>query len=351
MPEAKYRLFRRASGVFYQEDNETRAQVSLRTKDKKAAQEKLRAANHAVAQPRLNLDLARVYLRAHDVEITERKWTDVMTAYTERGRDSSRERCQRAFAGHDFDHIRGLPLLSTKAEDLLKVLATGKSSVNHYLRRLVHHAEDLNWLPWSIMARKAWPRIEKPSKRGVTAAEHARIVDDEPDEEWRHYYEMLWLTGGSQTDIARLDRTNIHGEVLSYQRAKLRKDASPACCRIGPAMRALLGKLPQIGMLFPKIAAIKEKHRATHFSRRCRRLGIVGISPQSYRYGWAGRAAQAGYPQRFAQAALGHKSAAVHDAYARHAVVTVPSLEQFESANLIPFPNAKIRTNEDRAAG
>ena len=49
MPEARYRLFRRASGMFYQQDHETGVQVSLRTKDKHAAQEKLRAANESVA--------------------------------------------------------------------------------------------------------------------------------------------------------------------------------------------------------------------------------------------------------------------------------------------------------------
>ena len=60
MPESKYRLYRRSNGIYYQEDTQTKAQVSLRTKDKRAAQEKLRAANESVAQPRLNLDLARV---------------------------------------------------------------------------------------------------------------------------------------------------------------------------------------------------------------------------------------------------------------------------------------------------
>ena len=351
MPESRYRLFRRASGVYYQQDNETGAQVSLRTKVKRVAEEKLHAANHAVAQPRLNLDLARVYLRAHDAQITERTWAEVMTAYSERGRDSSRDRCRRAFAGRDFDPIRALPLIGTKAEDLLKVLASGKPSVNHYLRRLVHHAEDLNWLPWTIMARAAWPKPEKNSKRGVTAVEHARILEAEGNVERHHYYEMLWLTGGSQSDIAHLKRENVHGEVLVYRRSKLRQDAPPCCLRIGPRLHGLLAKLPEVGRLFPKIAGEKSKDRAAEFSRRCRLLNLCGISLHSYRYGWAGRAAQAGYPQRYAQAALGHKSAAVHDAYSRHAVVEVPSLEEFESAKIIPFPSTDSETKEERASG
>jgi hypothetical protein len=37
-----------------------------------------------------------------------------------------------------------------------------------------------------------------------------------------------------------------------------------------------------------------------------------------------------GYPERFAQQALGHNSKAVHYAYSKHAEVTVPSLDDWE---------------------
>jgi hypothetical protein len=37
-----------------------------------------------------------------------------------------------------------------------------------------------------------------------------------------------------------------------------------------------------------------------------------------------------GYPERFAQQALGHNSKAVHHAYPKHAEVTVPSLDDWE---------------------
>ena len=167
MPAIKYRLYRRANGIYYREDTLTKVQVSLRTKEKHAALEKLRAANESVAQPRLNLDLARIYLQAHDRDSTERTWEMVMTAYSERGRDSSRRRCRQAFSGRDFDPIRSMKIIETKAEDLLRVLHTGKSSVNHYLRRLVHHAENLGWLHWMIMApaacRKASHRVCRPA--------------------------------------------------------------------------------------------------------------------------------------------------------------------------------------------
>ena len=117
-------------------------------------------------------------------------------------------------------------------------------------------------------------------------------------------------------------------------------------------MQQLLDTLPASGYLFPKIAQQKTKDRAAEFCRRCGLLKIKGVSLHSYRYGWAGRAAQAGYPQRFAQAALGHASAAVHAAYSRHAVVTNPSLEEYEtnSPKVIPFPAGVDALAERKAA-
>ena len=47
----------------------------------------------------------------------------------------------------------------------------------------------------------------------------------------------------------------------------------------------------------------------------------------SYRYAWAEMAKQAGMPERFAQAALGHSSKAVHRAYAKGAIMEIPCLE------------------------
>ena len=54
------------------------------------------------------------------------------------------------------------------------------------------------------------------------------------------------------------------------------------------------------------------------------------MSLHSYRYAWAERALKCGYPERFAQQALGHNSKAVHHAYSKRAEVTVPSLEDWE---------------------
>jgi integrase len=59
-------------------------------------------------------------------------------------------------------------------------------------------------------------------------------------------------------------------------------------------------------------------------------LGIRSVTLHSYRYTWAGCARIVGSPERFAQEALGHNSKAVHRACAKHALMKLPSLEEYE---------------------
>jgi integrase len=59
-------------------------------------------------------------------------------------------------------------------------------------------------------------------------------------------------------------------------------------------------------------------------------LAFQGVTFHSYRYAWAERAKTVGYPERFAQEALGHNSKAVHRAYAKRALMKIPSLEDYE---------------------
>ena len=100
--------------------------------------------------------------------------------------------------------------------------------------------------------------------------------------------------------------------------------------------------MPKTGPLFPHLLPIKSEHRATEFRQRCHGLRIAGVTLHSYRYTWAERAKAAGYPERFAQLALGHNSKAVHRAYARKAQVTLPPLEDYERKMVpvvvIPLP-------------
>src|ERR1035441_2437144 len=73
--------------------------------------------------------------------------------------------------------------------------------------------------------------------------------------------------------------------------------------------------LPAEGVLLPYLSGVRAADRATEFRSRCRQLDITGVTLHSYRYAWAERAKIVGYPERFAQEALGHNSKAVHRAY------------------------------------
>ena len=85
--------------------------------------------------------------------------------------------------------------------------------------------------------------------------------------------------------------------------------------------------------------------RATEFGQRCRQLGITGVTLHSYRYAWAERAKTVGYPERFAQEALGHNSKAVHRAYAKRALMKLPSLEEYEQKAAEDFAGGASRSS------
>jgi integrase len=88
--------------------------------------------------------------------------------------------------------------------------------------------------------------------------------------------------------------------------------------------------------------------RSAEFFYLCRRLKIKGVSLHSYRYAWAERAKSCGYPERFAQQALGHNSKAVHRAYARRALVMIPAMDEF-AAKLQPA-GGDVADNQPLAA-
>jgi len=133
------------------------------------------------------------------------------------------------------------------------------------------------------------------------------------------YYQLLWEIGASQSDAAGLRAENIDWStrLLSYQR---QKTGEWAYLKIGPRLESLLRQRPAAGLLFPKLAKSTAGRRAAEFRRRCRVLKMKGISLHSFRYGLAERLSELGYPERYAQAALGHGSRTVHRAYAKRAM-------------------------------
>jgi hypothetical protein len=244
------------------------------------------------------------------------------------------ERCARGFRSKAYDPIRNKPLVQTTGANLLAIIHTNGNCVAHYLRRLHNLALDLDWLPWPVLAKRAWPKIRSQSKRAITAEEHGAVIASEKNAERRAYYELLYETGAAQTDAANLTAEDIDWQngVLVYRRKKLGPFSEPCRLTIGKKLRALLNVLPSSGDLFPNIKRTSANHRSAEFRRRCRVAGITGISLHSYRHAWAQRAKACGYPQRFAQEALGHSSRAIHEAYARGALVICPPLEDYEAS-------------------
>ncbi len=101
------------------------------------------------------------------------------------------------------------------------------------------------------------------------------------------------------------------------------------------AAAEILRALPANGPLFSYLRTVRCGDRTTEFKQRCDGLGIEGVSLHSYRYAWAKRAKQAGYPERLAQEPLGHNSKAIHRAYARKAQVELPPLSEYERSRYI----------------
>jgi integrase len=325
----RFRLFRHKAKrgfIYYLQDNETGKQESLKTTDREKAEQVLNARNIADANPLLSRELGKTYLRASDPSLITRRWEDVMEELCSRGGETTQKRYERAMAEKNFDAIRKKHLVDTTSQDFLSVLKAGTSTTNHYLRRLHNLASGLGWLLAPVVPPDAWPKPQWRKKRAVTSEEHEKIIDAEKNHERKLYYALLWETGSAQSDAASLTGDNIDWKekVLSYRRQK-----TGVWCwlRIGARLRRILERLPSTGPLFPKLSTLPDRDRSAEFYRRCKLVQIKGISLHSYRYAWAERAYTGGVPERFAQAALGHSSKAVHRAYAKGAKVICPALD------------------------
>ena len=325
----RYRVFLRPWGTYYFEDLTTGKQETLKTRDKNEAFRLVAAKNENENAPAFSLHLARVYWKAGDPAGATRTWQHVMDEIPKLKKGNTRQRWLTAIKDKALDSIRNMVVLETQAEHFLKVLEKGSVCTNIYLRRIHNFALDMNWLPWPVLPKKRWPVIKFKEKRGITWEEHQAIVTREQNPERKAFYQLAWHLGASQSDIAFLEAENIDWEsnVISFAR---KKTGSIALMRFDEETAELLRSLPSRGPLFPYLRSVRAGDRSTEFHQRCVGLKIKGVSLHSYRYAWAERAKKAGYPERFAQEALGHNSKAVHRAYARKAKVELPPLGEYE---------------------
>jgi integrase len=318
-------------GAFYCVDSLTGKRTSLGTVDRDAAEQIVLARNQALRQPSLNLHIAKAYLAGSDSGVNTRTWGDALNAIVESKHGPTRSRWAVAAKDKAFDGIRDAIIIETRTETLLEAIRRGTVSTNVHLRKLHNFAVDLGWLPWPVIPKRQWPAVRFGEKRAIRLDEHLAIPGAERNPERRAFYELCWHLGGSQGDIANLSGEDVDWEqgVISYRRQKTK---TVAMLHIGDELAATLRQLPVVGPFFPYLRTVRPCDRATEFKQRCQGLGIRGVTLHSYRYAWAERAKQCGYPERFAQEALGHNSKAVHRAYSRRAQVVLPSIEETSAA-------------------
>jgi len=328
-------------GTFYCEDAATGRRTSLFTKDEDEAERLVHAKNESERNPQLNRAIGMAYLSGTDPDSVTRRWQHVMDDIIKDKQGPTLKRYQTALKDPAFELITDRVLVETQPVEFLKVLRVGTVSTNVYLRRLQNHAVDMDWLPKRVLPKKLFPKIKHKDQRGITWDEHSRIIAREGNPERRDFYDLCWYLGGSQSDIAFL-----HAEDIDYRRRAFaydrKKTSNLGGMRIGPKAWEVIERRPRTGPLFPYLVTVREADRATEFKQRCEGLGIHGVTLHSYRYGWAERSADAGYPERYAQRALGQNSKMVHRAYAKKAQKELPSLEEYEEAQRKAQEDGKI---------
>jgi integrase len=329
--KTRYRLIFRGTrgGMFYCVDKLTGKRTSLQTTDKDEAEQIVQAKNNSVRQPVLNLQIAKAYLAGSDNGIAARTWQQALDSLTNTKRGANQDRWRTAAKDKALAPLLPCVIVETQGEALLKALQAGTVSTNVFLRRLHNFCVDMNWLPWPLIPKRQWPAVRFKDKRAITLEEHQKIIAAEVNPERKAIYQLCWHLGASQGDIAALKGEDVDwaNGTVSFTR---KKTSVPVVIHLGAEALNLFKDLPSEGPLFPYLSQVRAGDRATEFGQRCRQLGIQGVTLHSYRYAWAERAKTVGYPERFAQEALGHNSKAVHRAYAKRALMKLPSLEDYE---------------------
>ena len=314
---------------FYCVDSESGRRFSLKTKDRDVAEQIVLAKNQSLRQPALNLQIAKAYLAGTDNGVATRTWHDALASLISTKHDANQDRWRIVARDPALAPLLPRIIIETPGEALLNAMQAGTVSTNVFLRRLHNFCVDMNWLPWPILPKRQWPALKFKEKRAITLEEHQRIIAAELNPERKALYQLCWHLGASQGDIARLRGVDVDWQTRSISFVR-QKTGVPVLVQLGEEASNLFKDLPSEGPLFPYLAAVRAGDRATEFKSRCRQLGISGVTLHSYRYAWAERAKTCGYPERFAQEALGHNSKAVHRAYAKRALMKLPCLEQYE---------------------
>ena len=117
-----FRLYRRPNGMFYAEEYQTRHRESLQTKDEAEARRLIAAKNQAATQPVFNLEMAKVYLKAHDPQFCERTWSLVSDAVQHTYEGPTKARWEKFIRSEPMQGILEKQLIQTTSCHFLAVL-------------------------------------------------------------------------------------------------------------------------------------------------------------------------------------------------------------------------------------
>ncbi len=354
----RFRLYRRGKGIFYLHDGKTGKQESLRTRNPAEAKRLYAARNEAEELPAHRVTMARAYLTGNSRQLTTRTWNDVLEEMAFCYHGPTKNRFKFFTQSKPIESLKKIVLIETESSDFLNALRHPRAgtSTNKWLRIVHNRALDLGWLLTPVLARKCWPRFQSNRTLAIKPEQHQRLVDAETDSEFKLYLQMLWETGGAQTDVACLHRDNVDlvRRRITFRRRKLQNRAmGDSAVAIGEGLEKILSQLPVQGYLFPALSKQNDKVRASRFRKIADRQGFTDISLHSYRYAWARRAKSYGMPLREAMAHLGHGSKAIHEAYSEKAEIVTLPLEYYEKQwkeKIMQFQITKDQAVEIREA-
>jgi hypothetical protein len=180
----KFRLYRRPNGMFYAEEYQTRHRESLQTKDEAKARRLIAAKNQAATQPVFNLEMAKVYLKAHDPQLCERTWSLVSDAVQHTYEGSTKARWEKFIRSEPVQGVIEKKLVQTTSCDFLAVL-------NHPVAAFPL----MSFFVSSITELWTWDGSFSPSLRKRAGLKFATAIAGESPEE----HDASWRSPSERT--------------------------------------------------------------------------------------------------------------------------------------------------------
>ena len=189
--KALYRLFKRSNGIYYVENNQTGKQSSLKTRDRREAEQLLNAHNQDSSQTQLNREIGLTFIKSSDPELANRTWQKVFDAVC-----SNCEQLNPEEGGYTerTDVIRHKPLIETTSDDPLRLLKPLGSFDNRHLKLAQNYAG--NRLDRSTSCRvSSGPRLRLSLKELLPLRSMSELFQQSKMPSRKAFYELLWWTG------------------------------------------------------------------------------------------------------------------------------------------------------------